>query len=106
MSEKKDDWQHWQDLPDEMEQQLTDRMAKFFVGNDLSLIAELFLESTEPVSKIFATMSMGLFGPYLEFLGLDRLFAFFRKQGNTKRLIEKIDELEDIKKEKINKGKD
>ncbi len=97
-------WQHWDDLSPEKEKELIDKMASFIVDNNLGLMAQILFESGEPVTRIFSTLGIGLFGPYLEFFGVDTVFALFRKQGNVHALIERINELED-EKLSINKNK-
>ena len=95
MTEDKE-WQFWEDLPKNKEKLVLEQMAHFFVNNDLGLLAQILLESGEPVTNIFSTLGIGLFGPFLDFLGVDKYFAFFRKKGNARTLIERIDELEDL----------
>ena len=99
MSGEEKKWQHWDDLPPEKEGELLNFMANFFVDNNLGLLAQIMLESGEPITKIISTLGMGLFGPYLEFFGVDTVFAFFRKEGNTRQLIDRINKLEDDRKD-------
>jgi len=87
-------WEHWEDLPEDMEKEMLERMARFFVGNNLGLMAQILLESGEPLTKVFATLGMGIFGPYLEFLGADTYVSYFRKDGNARLLLDRIEELE------------
>jgi len=94
MDEEQRRWEHWEDLPEDMENQVMRRIARFFVGNNLGLVAQILLESGEAFTKIFATLGMGIFGPYLEFLGADTYVAFFRKEGNAKALLDQIEEME------------
>ena len=62
-----------------------------------------------PFGRMLArTLGMGLFGPFLEFFGADTYTAFFRKEGNAKRLLERVEELEDkrlIEKDRKDKKK-
>ena len=100
-------WKHWEDLPEEMDDRLLENMAQFFMKRNLGLVAQIFLDSAETFTRIFATLGMGLFGPFLEFFGADTYTAFFRKEGNARRLLERVEELEDkqlIEKEKEKKG--
>jgi hypothetical protein len=92
--EEKRRWEHWEDLPEDMEKDMLERMARFFVGNNLGLMAQILLESGEPLTKVFATIGMGIFGPYLEFLGADAYTSYFRKEGNARKLLDRIEELE------------
>jgi len=98
MGEEKRRWEHWEDLPEGMEKEMLEKMARFFVDNNLGLMAQIFLESGEPVTKVFATIGMGIFGPYLEFLGADTYTSYFRKEGNARRLLDRIEELEQERK--------
>jgi hypothetical protein len=94
LDEQERRWEHWEDLPEDMEKQVQENMARFFVGNNLGLLAQILLESGEPLTKIFATIGMGIFGPYLEFLGADTYMSYFRKEGNARLLMDRIEELE------------
>ena len=87
-------WEHWEDLPEDMEKDILEKIARFFVGNNLGLVAQILLESGESFTKIFSTLGMGMFGPYLEFFGADTYVSFFRKEGNARLLLERIDDLE------------
>ncbi len=52
-----------------------------------------------------AELGMTIFGPYLEFLGVDKATALFRNRKNLKRLIDRIEELEEEKRGKKEKSK-
>ena len=93
--EEKKHWKHWDDLPEEMDDRLLENMAQFFMKRNLGLVAQMALDSAEAFTRMFATLGMGLFGPFLEFFGADTYTAFFRKEGNAKRLLERVEELED-----------
>lgn len=108
VEEEKKHWQHWEDLPEEMEEKLLENMAQFFIRNNMGLMAQIFLDSAGALTRMFATLGMGMFGPFLEFLGVDTYTAFFRKDGNAQRLLERVEELEDeieIQKDIDKKGK-
>lgn len=94
LDEEKRRWEHWEDLPEDMEKKMLESMARFFVGNNLGLVAQILLESGEPLTKVFATLGMGIFGPYLEFIGADTYVSYFRKEGNARILLDRIEELE------------
>jgi len=98
-------WEHWEDLPENMEKKALENMARFFVGNNLGLLAQILLESGEPLTKVFSTIGMGIFGPYLEFLGADTYVSYFRKEGNARILLDRIDELELMRKKKEEESK-
>lgn len=93
--EEKRHWKHWEDLPEEMDDKLLENMAQFFMKRNLGLVAQMALDSAEGFTRMFATLGMGLFGPFLEFFGADTYTAFFRKEGNARRLLERVEELED-----------
>lgn len=91
------EWQHWDDLPDKKEKALLENFANFFVDRDLQLLAQILFETGEPFTRVFSTLGLGLFGPFLEFFKADEHMAFFRKEGNMRELIKRIDELDDLK---------
>jgi len=93
------DWKHWEDLPEEKEDELIEKIARSSVKRNFGLLTHIILESIGPFPSFFATLGMGLFGPYLELLGIDTYTALFRKRDNLKRLIKRIEELEEEKKE-------
>ena len=100
--DSKEEWQHWDDLPDKREKEILENMANFVVEKDLQLLAQIMFESGEPFTRVLSTLGLGLFGPFLEFFRADEHMAFFRKEGNMQHLIKRIDQLEEIKK----KGKE
>jgi len=91
---QEDNWQYWEDLPEEMEKKLIDKIARFIVKHKMDLIAEILLESGGPLTSLFATLGLSLFGPFLEFFGMDTYTALFRRRENIQRLIDRIEELE------------
>lgn len=95
MEKEKKKWENWEDLPEDAEKRMLENMASFFVDKNLGLVAQMVLESGEPVTSIFSTLGIGLFGPFLDFFGVDKYFAFFRKKGNAMSLLTRIEELED-----------
>lgn len=52
-----------------------------------------------------ADLGMTLLGPYLEFFGVDKVTALFRKRENLTRLLDRIDELEVEKSRKRDEAK-
>jgi len=97
-----ENFNYWEDLPLEKEEELIDNIADFFVRKRLGLFAIMTLESGGTLTRLFADFWMGLYGPYIEFLGADRYTALLRKKGNTDKIIARIEELEE-KKKKMNK---
>lgn len=102
MTEK---FNYWEDLPPEIEEELIDNIADFFVRKRLGLFAIMTLESGGTLTRMFADFWMGLYGPYFEFLGADRYTALLRKKGNTDKIIAKIEELEELEEKKKNMNK-
>jgi len=100
MDSDKEYWQHWDDLPEERETKMKEDISQFVVKKDLQLLAQIFFESGEPFTRVFSTLGLGLFGPFLEFFKADEYMAFFRKEGNMRELIDRIDELDEAKRVK------
>ena len=92
------EWNYWDDLPPEKEEELIDKIADFFVRKRLGLFALMALESGGTLTSMFADFWLWLYGPYLEFLVMDEVSALLRKKGNSEKLIARIEELEDKKK--------
>lgn len=88
-------WRQWEDLPPEEEEKLIDKLARFFVKHRAGLLAQLTLESGGPLTRMFAEFWMGLYGPYLDFLGIDKYLAILRKRKNVERVIKRIEEIEE-----------
>jgi len=93
-------WQHWEDLPPKKEEELIENIARLVVKHRIGLIAQMLLDSGGPFTSLFATLGLGMFGPFLEFFGGDTYAALFRREGNTKRLMNLIEELEDEERSK------
>lgn len=96
------EWRQWEDLPPEEEEKLIDKLARFFVKHRAGLLAQITLESGGPLTRMFAEFWMGLYGPYLDFLGIDKYLAILRKRKNIEKVIKRIEEME---REEENKGK-
>ena len=97
------EWRQWEDLPPQAEEEVIDRMATFFVKNNIGLLAELVLQSGGPLTSLFANLWMGLYGPYFDVLGIDRYMAVLRRKKNLQKVLDKIDELEEEKRKKNKK---
>jgi len=93
-------WEYWEDLPPEKEEELIEKIAQFAVKHKMGLIAEMLIDSGGPLTSTFANLGLTLFGPFLEFLGADTYTALFRKRENVKRLIERIEKLEEEERSK------
>lgn len=96
------DWEQWEDLPPDKEEQLIEELAKKIINHKAGLIAEIILDSGGPLTRMFAEFWLGLYGPYLDFIGVDRYLALFRKRGNIEKLKKRINEL-DKEKENVKK---
>ena len=88
------DWQQWQDLPPEREDELIEKLANAFVNRGLGLIGRMLLESGGPLTSMFAEFYMGIYGPFFDFLEVDEYVALLRNKRNLRRLLERIEELE------------
>ena len=97
-----EDWQQWEDLPPEKEDELIDKLAHIVVKRKMGLIATMVLESGGNLTSMFAELWMGLYGPFFDFLRVDEYVALLRNKRNVKKLISKIEELEEEKEKKKN----
>lgn len=102
-------WNIWDELPPEVEDELIEKMAQHIVKRRLGLMAQIALETLSPVAWLGAELGMTILGPYLEFFGVEKVTALFRRRENLRRLMDRIDELEEEKirrkKEKAKKGR-
>jgi hypothetical protein len=90
----KSTWNLWDDLPPDEEDELIEKLAQNIIKRKMGLLAQLALETISPISKLGADLGMTLLGPYLEFFGVEKVTALFRKRENMTRLLDRIDELE------------
>jgi len=97
---RKPSWSLWEDLPPEEEDELIEKIAQTIVKRRLGLMAQMILEGMGPLSRIGAELGMNIMGPYLEFFGVEKVTALFRNRENVKRLIDRIEELEEEHKSK------
>lgn len=88
------DWNQWEDLSPEQEEELIEKLAQFFVKRGLGLIARMTLESGGNLTSLFAEFYMGVYGPYFDFMGVDRYVAVLRRKSNSQRIIARIEALE------------
>ena len=95
MEEKDKEWKQWENLPHEKEEELIEKVAQFFSKRRMGLFGQMMLETITPVARIVSEITMNLYGPFLDFLGVDGYTALFRRRENVQRLIERIDELEE-----------
>ena len=94
-SEKKEDWNLWEDLPPEVEDELIERYAQKMVERDLSGVFLFAIEALGPASTLVAEVSTGFLGPFLELGGLEKFPAFFRNKASVQRLKEELKEERD-----------
>jgi hypothetical protein len=87
-------WQQWEDLPPEQEEKLIDNTARTLIKHRAGLLGQLLLESGGPLTSLFAKFWLGLYGPYLDFVGLDKHMAILRKRSNIEKLLDRIDTLQ------------
>jgi len=90
-------WKQWEDLPPEREEELIEKLARFFVDHNIGLIGQMLLEGGGPMTSLFAKFWMGLYGPYLDFIGVDEYVALLRSRENVRRIIDRIEELKEEK---------
>jgi hypothetical protein len=96
------EWKQWEDLPPEEEERLIDEIVNKLVKRRLGTLALMLLESGGPLTNLFAELWMGLYGPYFDFIGIDRYMALLRKKRNVERLISRLDKAENEKKASSN----
>lgn len=99
MSEKKE-WSQWEDLPPEEEEKLIQAMAKYLIDHKLDTMFLMVIQSGGPLTTMFSEFWMGLYGPYLDFFGVDKYMALMRKRKNVEKLINMLEKVQDEKKEK------
>ena len=88
------EWHQWEDLSPEEEDALIERVSNYLVRHNLGTLAKMTLESGGSLTSLFAEFYMGLYGPYFDFLYMDKYVALLRKKRNSKRLVERIEALE------------
>ena len=99
------DWKQWEDLNPEDEARLIEKLAWFFVRRNLGFLAKMTLESGGTLTSLFAEFYMGIYGPYFDFLGVDRYVALLRKKKNSVRVVERIEAIEKDLEEKAKASK-
>ncbi|MBU1067628.1 hypothetical protein KKE60_07555 [Patescibacteria group bacterium] len=87
-------WRQWEDLPPEQEEELIDQTARTLIQHRAGLPVQLLLESGGPLTSLFAKFWLGLYGPYLDFIGLDKHMAILRKRSNIEKILDRIDKLQ------------
>lgn len=87
-------WQQWEDLPPEREEELIEKLVNTFVAKKIGFLARMILESGGSLTTLFAEFWMGLYGPFLDFLEVDEYMALLRKRKNIERLLVKLEEAE------------
>lgn len=88
------DWHQWEDLSPEEEDELIEKVSNYLVKRNLGTLARMTLESGGSLTSLFAEFYMGLYGPYFDFLLIDKYVALLRKKRNSKKLVERIEALE------------
>ena len=98
-------WELWDDLQPEEEDALIEKMARHIVKRRMGLVAQITLETLSPLTWLGAELGMTILGPYLEFFGVAKVTALFRRRENLGRLMDRIEELEEeqIKEKKAKK---
>ncbi len=101
----KPSWDYWDDLPPEEEDELIEKMAQHIVKRKMGLMAQITLETLSPLTWLGAELGMTILGPYLEFFGVGKVTALFRNRDNLRRLMDRIEELEEEQKGKKDEPK-
>lgn len=89
------EWKQWEDLPLDKEEELIEQLAQALVSNRIGLLGKILLESGGTLTSLFAEFYMGLYGPYFDFLEVDKYVALLRRKENIPKLISRIEEIED-----------
>ena len=89
------------ELTEEEEQRLIDKIAKGVHDRGLGDAAILFLHSTWPLSFVASQLAIVALAPlYMMFdLDLPKYTSFFAKKENGNRIIDRIEELSKVKPE-------
>jgi hypothetical protein len=90
-----DNWEQWEDLPPEREEEIIEKVASLLVRKRIGLLGKMLLESGGNLTSLFAEFYMGLYGPYFDFLEIDEYVALLRKKQNIPKLIKRIEEKEE-----------
>jgi len=87
------------ELTPERENEIIEKWAGNISKYGMELPALMFLWPLEPISTVIAYTAILPAAPVLDFLGLRGFEAvtFFSEHGNVKRLLKRIEELEDAK---------
>lgn len=95
------DYQPWDEIPPEREEALINSLAKHVVRYGLEEVAEVFLESIKPVSRITALTTGWIGSPVLEFFNIPGYdySKLFSKTKNIDKLIERIYDLREEKRQ-------
>jgi hypothetical protein len=93
------EWKQWEDLPPDEEERLIDEIVKILHKRKLDTLALMVLGSGGPLTNLFAELWMGLYGPYFDFLRVDKYVALLRRRSNVEKLMAKIEEAEKKEKE-------
>jgi len=73
----------------------------------MELPVQLLLESGGPLTSLFAKFWLGLYGPYLDFIGIDKHMAILRKRSNIEKILDRIDTLQtkrEVEEKKMSDG--
>ena len=89
------------DLNTEEEDELIDKFATEVVNFGMVSAAIVFLEGMKPISKFTAEIPLLMAAPFLETLGINSYdyVALLGKRGSVERIITRIEELNEEKKE-------
>lgn len=99
------DW--YQEVPPEEVETAIDEVAKKIVEYEMDLPATFFLGAFWPMSYICGQLIRVILSPYAAIFGrsFDKTISIFEKSENIKKLIQRINVLEEIKREEEKKNK-
>ncbi len=86
------EWRQWEDLPPEEEERLIGEIVEKLAKRRLDTLALVVLGSGGPLTNLFAELWMGLYGPYFDFLRVDKYMALLRKRRNVEKLMARLEE--------------
>ena len=94
----------WHDIPKEREDKLIEDSAKYVVNHRLSDVMHFLVQFAGPLGRLGSEVGLAVFGMYMDYLGTDEYLAVYRKEGNIKRLLQRIEELQKDQKKKLDPG--
>ena len=101
-----DEWMWWQDVPKEREDEIIEKMAQYTANHKLSEAMHLLFQMTSPLGRLGSDISLAVFGPYMDFFGTAEYLAVYRREGNVKRLLNRIEEILEERNKEVEQEKE